>query len=231
MLQQTGTERVLGKYGPFLTRFPDVSSLAAAPLREVLKMWQGLGYNRRALALKRLADIVMKEHHGKLPAAEGELMRLPGIGKYSASAIVTFSYNKPTLFIETNIRRVFIHSFFHDRANIGDAQIMPLIARTLDTTNPREWYYGLMDYGAMLKEKIPNPNRRSAHYRRQTPFHGSDRQLRGRILRALTEKGLSEKALSKELQIEQATVRRCLEQLQNEGFLKRRGRSYAIAQG
>jgi A/G-specific adenine glycosylase len=229
MLQQTQTERVLGKYSLFLRRFPDFPSLAGAPFREVLRMWQGLGYNRRALALKTLADIVMKEYDGKLPAREGELIRLPGIGKYSASAIAAFAYNRPSVFIETNIRRVFIHFFFRDREKIGDTLIMPLIARTLDTANPREWYYALMDYGTMLKDKTPNPNRRSAHYRRQTPFHGSDRQVRGRILRALTERGLSKEALTGELQIEPARVGRCLEQLLSEGFLRKQGKTYVIA--
>ena len=229
MLQQTQVERVREKYRLFIRRFPGFPALATAPLTEILSAWQGLGYNRRALALKKLAGIVMKEYHGKLPAGERELLKLPGIGKYSASAIVTFAHNKPTLFIETNIRRVFIHFFFPDREHIADALIMPFVERTLDAANPREWYYALMDYGAMMKTGTRNPNRRSAHYRRQTPFQGSDRQVRGRILKALMEKGLSEKTLTGELQIEPSRVKRCLEQLVSEGFLKRKGRTYLIA--
>jgi A/G-specific adenine glycosylase len=229
MLQQTQVGRVREKYPLFIRKFPGISDLATAPLVEILKAWQGLGYNRRALALKKLAGIVMEEYHGTLPAGEGELMKLPGIGKYSASAIATFAHNKPTLFIETNIRSVFIHFFFHDRENIGDALIMPLIERTLDAANPREWYYALMDYGAMMKADNRNPNRRSAHYRRQTPFQGSDRQVRGRILRALTEKGLSERALTGQLQIEPSRVGRCLDQLLSEGFLRKQGKTYVIA--
>ena len=229
MLQQTQVERVAEKYRLFIRQFPGFSALAAASLADILKAWQGLGYNRRALALKKLAGIVMKEYHGKLPSGAGELMKLPGIGKYSASAIVTFAHNKPTLFIETNIRRVFIHFFFDDRDNIGDALIMPLVEQTLDAANPREWYYALMDYGAMMKADTGNPNRRSAHYRKQTPFQGSDRQVRGRILKALTEKGLSEEAMIRELQIEPAKAGRCLAQLLSEGFLKKKGKTYLIA--
>lgn len=230
MLQQTQVERVLGKYKLFVRRFPGFPSLAKAPIREILGAWQGLGYNRRALALKKIADIVTKDYHGKLPVQEQHLLELPGIGRYSASAIVAFAYNKPSLFIETNIRRVFIHFFFHDRENITDAEIMPLIARTLDTSNPREWYYGLMDYGVMLKEKIKNPNTRSAHYRRQTPFQGSNRQIRGRILGTLVRNpDISRNGLIRELRTDPLKVERNLEQLFQEGFLKKKGKSYVIA--
>lgn len=230
MLQQTQVERVLGKYKLFLRRFPGFPSLAKAPIREILEAWQGLGYNRRALALKKIADIVTKDYHGKLPVQEQHLLKLPGIGRYSASAIVAFAYDKPSLFIETNIRRVFIHFFFHDRENITDAEIMPLVARTLDTANPREWYYGLMDYGVMLKEKIKNPNTRSAHYRRQTPFQGSNRQIRGRILGTLVRNpDISRNGLIRELRMDPLKVERNLEQLFQEGFLKKKGKSYVIA--
>jgi A/G-specific adenine glycosylase len=230
MLQQTQVGRVLGKYKLFVRRFPGFPSLAKAPIREILEVWQGLGYNRRALALKKIADIVTKDYHGKLPVQEQHLLKLPGIGRYSASAIVAFAYNKPSLFIETNIRRVFIHFFFHDRENITDAEIMPLVARTLDTANPREWYYGLMDYGVMLKEKIKNPNTRSAHYRRQTPFQGSNRQIRGRILGTLVRNpDISRNGLIRELRMDPLKVERNLEQLFQEGFLKKKGKSYVIA--
>jgi A/G-specific adenine glycosylase len=178
MLQQTQVERVLDKYKVFIRIFPDFSSLAVAPLADILKVWQGLGYNRRAVALQKIAISVMKESRGRLPVTREELLKLPGIGKYTASAILTFACNQPNIFIETNIRRVFIHFFFRDRENISDAEILPLIEMTLDAGNPREWYYALMDYGAMLKKTVENPNRKSSHYKKQAPFHGSNRQLR-----------------------------------------------------
>jgi A/G-specific adenine glycosylase len=120
----------------------------AAPLADILKVWQGLGYNRRAVALQKIAISVMKESRGRLPVNREELLKLPGIGRYTASAILTFACNQPNIFIETNIRRVFIHFFFQNRENISDEEILPLVEKTLDAGNPREWYYALMDYGA-----------------------------------------------------------------------------------
>lgn len=230
MLQQTQVERVLGKYDHFIKRFPDFPSLANAPLSAILKGWQGLGYNRRALALKKIAETVTRDFRGKLPARENELLKLPGIGRYSASAIVAFAHDKPSLFIETNIRRVFIHFFFHDGKNISDAEIMPLIERTLDTSNPREWYYGLMDYGVMLRQLPQDPNMRSAHHRRQTPFQGSNRQVRGKILRTLVRNpAISKEGLISELGTDPLQVEQNLELLLQEGFLKKKGKSYVIA--
>ncbi len=112
MLQQTQVQRVMGKYEPFINAFPDFSSLARAPLRLILKQWQGLGYNRRAIALKLISRRIMEEFHGELPSSVETLMTLPGIGRATASAISAFAFHIPSVFIETNIRRVFIHGFF-----------------------------------------------------------------------------------------------------------------------
>ncbi|MFA5354028.1 MAG: hypothetical protein WC291_07350, partial [Thermodesulfovibrionales bacterium] len=181
MLQQTQVERVMGKYAEFIALFPDFPSLAAAPLQEVLAAWQGMGYNRRAISLQRLAVRVMEEHGGILPASPELLAKLPGIGKATASSIAAFAFNSPTVFIETNIRRVFIHFFFHDRDDVKDTEIYPLVELTLDRQDPRQWYYGLMDYGSLFRKTRHNPNRKSAHYSKQSRFEGSRRQLRGRV--------------------------------------------------
>lgn len=187
MLQQTRVPRVLLKYPLFLHRFPTPRTLARSPLREVLKAWQGMGYNRRALHLKRLAEILVREHAGKVPSDAEALRRLPGIGSNTAGAIRAFAFNKPSIFIETNIRRVFLHHFFPRRVHIPDARIMELVRRTLPRSDFRGWYSALMDYGALALQKKSNPNRRSAHYARQTPFQGSPRQIRGKIVAALIE--------------------------------------------
>ena len=230
MLQQTQVERVLGKYGPFISRFPDFSSLAAAPLCEVLQLWQGLGYNRRAIALQKICRAVTDEYHGRLPASREGLLGLPGIGQYTASAILTFTRNHPNVFIETNIRRVFIHFFFPDREQVADTELLPLIEKTLDTSNSREWYYALMDYGVTLKKTQENPNKRSAHYRRQTPFHGSNRQLRGAILRTLLgEPGLSKAELIAKLNMDPVKTANNLSLLLKEGFLEKKGNRFSIA--
>jgi A/G-specific adenine glycosylase len=189
MLQQTGVERVRQKYAEFIEKFPDFPALSAAEQRDVLAAWQGLGYNRRALAIHRSAQIVMETFGGALPRTVENLESLPGIGQATASSIAAFTFNDPTVFIETNVRRVFIHFFFRGREGVADAEILPLVAETLDPEHPREFYWGVMDYGTMLKKRYPNPNRRSASYARQSRFEGSDRQVRGRVLKVLLSEG------------------------------------------
>jgi A/G-specific adenine glycosylase len=222
MLQQTQVERVLDKYREFIRTFPGFPSLAAAPLSAVLRIWQGLGYNRRALCLKKSAVLVMNYYSGKLPADPEELITFPGIGDYSAKAICTFVHNRPSLFIETNIRRVFIHFFFRDREGVRDAEIYPILEKTLDRKNPREWYYALMDYGVKLKREVRNPNRRSAHYQKQTRFEGSSRQVRGMILKNLLKtQGLTKAELTKKFPKAPENFPEILEGMVREGFVKK----------
>ncbi|MCL5875314.1 MAG: A/G-specific adenine glycosylase [Candidatus Dependentiae bacterium] len=187
MLQQTQTQRVAQKYPEFVARFSSFKDLGQASLRDVLTYWQGLGYNRRGKYLHEIAQKVMSEYDGKLPQSPELLATFPGIGQATASSICAFAFNMPTVFIETNIRTVFIHHFFKGKTNIKDADIMPLVRATVDEEKARDWYYALMDYGVMLKKSTPNPSRRSAHHTQQSKFEGSDRQIRGIVLRLLTE--------------------------------------------
>ncbi len=193
MLQQTQVSRVLVKYTTWLRRFPDWKALAEAQVAEVITAWQGLGYNRRALWLQSAARAVMGEHGGQLPRDPAALVKLPGIGPNTAGSIAAFAYEVPAVFVETNIRRVFIHHYEEltsspvAQGSIADAQLRPLIEVTLDREQPREWYYALMDYGADLAKRVPNPNRRSKHYSVQSKFEGSTRQLRGEVLRRLID--------------------------------------------
>jgi A/G-specific adenine glycosylase len=230
MLQQTQVERVLGKYGDFLARFPDFETLSRAPWPEVLAAWQGLGYNRRALALKRLAQAVMADWEGALPRRAEDLRALPGIGAATAGALLAFAFEQPVVFIETNIRRVFLHFFFAGREGVTDREILPLVAETLDREGVREWYYALMDYGAALKSAGPNPNRRSAHYARQSSFAGSNREVRSLILRTLLgEATLSFKELARAVGLDPARTQAALEQLLAEGFVVRERKSLRLA--
>jgi A/G-specific adenine glycosylase len=183
MLQQTQVSRVLDRYKHFLALFPTVDRLAAAPTAPVLAAWQGLGYNRRALALQNTARLIIKEHDGTLPSSYEALLALPGVGVATAGALSAFVYNEPVPFIETNIRAAFLHFFFLDEWDVPDAEILPLVAATLDEHDPRSWYYALMDYGAWIKKTETNPSRRSKHHTRQSPFEGSRRQLRAMVLR------------------------------------------------
>ncbi|MHA2391865.1 MAG: A/G-specific adenine glycosylase [Promethearchaeota archaeon] len=188
MLQQTQTGQVSEKFLNFIDKFPNFLALSEAPLESVLKAWQGLGYNRRAVALKKIAEIIIEDHNAKLPDSVEILKTFPQIGHNTASSIVAFAFNKPTIFIETNIRRVYIYFFFPGKSKITDKEITPILEKTIDNSNPRKWYYALMDYGVMLKKTYPELNKRSAHYRKQSPFKGSNRQIRGKILKILLEK-------------------------------------------
>jgi A/G-specific adenine glycosylase len=190
MLQQTQVARVAKFYPDFTKKFPNFRALARAKTADVLQAWQGMGYNRRALALQNLSRIVLEKFNGTLPRSREELESLPGIGKATAGSIRAFAWNEPEIFIETNIRRVFINFFLHEKKKVTDDELTRYIRRTLPGKNYREWYWALMDYGAMLGAGAPtgNPNRKSAHYRKQALFKGSDRELRGKILRLLLKK-------------------------------------------
>ena len=232
MLQQTQVDRVRVKYREFLSAFPDLTALACAPFDRVLAAWQGLGYNRRAVALHRSARILMLEHRGLIPDDTAALLALPGIGAATAASIRAFAFDAPVVFIETNIRRVFIHEFFPCREAVADAELQPLVAAALDKRSPREWYYALMDYGAALARLVPNPNRRSRTYIRQSRFEGSDRQVRGAILRALVGgTALTGSAIVRSAGGDGERVLRLLGDLQREGFVQRAGRRFGIAGG
>ncbi|HIJ95273.1 MAG TPA: A/G-specific adenine glycosylase [Desulfuromonadales bacterium] len=231
MLQQTQVERVRLKYAEFLSAFPSVENLAAAPLSDVLQLWQGLGYNRRAVALQRCAGEIVTRWGGQFPTSIDGLQSLPGIGPYTARAVASFAFGVADPLIETNIRTVCIHFFFHGHEQVSDRQIMPLVAATLDRDNPREWYYALMDYGVMLKHKHPNPGRRSSHHVQQSRFEGSNRQQRSRLVReVLRQPGIISQELCGILSAEAGVVEQNLAALQREGFLEQRGAGYHIVE-
>lgn len=226
MLQQTQVVRVEEYYRRFLKQFPNFRALAKAKTADVLTAWQGLGYNRRAMFLKKTAEIVIEKYNGKLPNNREALESLPGIGKGTSGSLMAFAFNKPEIFIETNIRRVFIHFFFGDRKKVTDEELKRYIESTIDRKKPREWYWALMDYGASMSGmmKVQNPNRRSAHYTKQSAFVGSDRELRGKILRlVLVKKKIELVRLLKELAVPKKKSEQVLAGLYKEGFLVRKG--------
>ncbi len=220
MLQQTQVERVIPKYYQFLEKFPNFESLASSSTEELLKVWRGLGYNRRALALKKIAEIVVEKYQGNLPSDVNKLRQLPGIGTYTASAVVAFAFDRPAVVIETNIRAVYIHFFFKDKDIVSDNELRPLVARTMDTRNPKKWYNALMDYGVLLKRILPNPTRKSKTYRKQSPFKGSNREMRGKVLKILLEKKTMRiDELSSELSVDLKRLIDIVTALEKEGFL------------
>jgi len=228
MLQQTTVERVIPFYKKFLKRFPTVQSLASSPLAAVLLKWQGLGYNRRAKMLHDAAKITMINHSGRLPTSYEELIALPGVGEYTAKAVRVFAYNEPEIMIETNIRAAFIHHFFSRAGRkITDKEIVPYMVQTLTTKNPRMWYAALMDYGAYLKKTVPNPSRKSAHHQKQKPFRGSDREIRGAIIRSAADGPLTLTKLKK-LSFPKGRIEKQLAALAREGLLVKRRSAYYV---
>lgn len=221
MLQQTQVNRVIEKYKSFLRKFPTVKALAEAQLKDVLLEWQGLGYNRRAKYLKLCAEKVFTEYSGKFPKNLKELVALPGIGPATAGDILAFAYNIPVPVIETNIRSVFIH-FFHASSadSVSDKDLLPLIELTLDMKNPREWYWALFDYGAHLKQ-TRNPNTRSKHYVKQSPFKGSNREKRSQILKLILLGAKSEKEIAKILGYEEKIIQKNLADMVKENLIKK----------
>lgn len=205
MLQQTQVSRVDGRWQRWLERFPTVDALAAAAPSDVLEEWQGLGYNRRALSVHRAAQAI-SEAGGVFPQDQKELVKLPGIGPATAAGIRAFAFNLHGVYLETNVRTVFLHELYPQAEGVPDSELVPLVeltcpasvtdaANVADADNtandatvqltPRSWYYALLDYGAYLKKTIPNPSRRSKSHVKQTRFEGSHRQKRAELLRVL----------------------------------------------
>ena len=219
MLQQTQVPRVAVMYPQFLETFPTFAALAAAPQADLLAAWQGMGYNRRALNLQKLAVRITEEFGGVLPEDPNVLATLPGIGPATSCSIAAFAFNRPVVFIETNIRRVFIHYFFSDTAVVDDRDLFPLVEACLLPKRAREWYWALMDLGTALKTSVPNPNRRSRQYVKQSAFEGSDRQIRGALLRLLLAGSAADcAALAKAAGAAPERVSGILEEMCREGF-------------
>jgi A/G-specific adenine glycosylase len=239
MLQQTQVSRVIPKFESWIKRFPDWKALAKAPVASVLKEWSGLGYNRRALYLKRIAEkITSLPEYADLRRSPlrtrpridlGRILKsLPGIGPNTAGAIRAYAFNQPAVFIETNIRSIFIHHFFKgSKKKVSDEKLMPLIEKTLDKKRCREWYWALMDYGSHLKSVQVNPSRKSAHHVRQSTFKGSNRELRSNILKEILREPQTESALKKKFYA--ASTTKNLRDLVSEGFIVKSGARYQIA--
>lgn len=197
MLQQTQVARVVGYYERWIKKFPTAKALAKAKLSEVLKEWQGLGYNRRAKYLHEAAKIIAKE------GFTGQ--KLPGVGLYTQGAVMAFAFNKPAVFIETNIRTVFFYHCgklnFPQNATVSDSELLPLVEEALKKSKmqPREFYAALMDYGSYLKSAGVRTNSKSKHYTKQSKFEGSAREKRAAKLRKLLAKGASEAQILKTL--------------------------------
>lgn len=239
MLQQTQVARVGRFWERFLATFPTLDALAAGAVSDVLELWQGLGYNRRALALKRTADTCAARYRGQLPKTYDELLALPGIGPATAAGVMAFAYQKPAVYLETNVRTVFLHELFPQQEGVPDRTLKPLVEQTAfhprAAADPRRWYYGLLDYGAHLKATVPNPSRRSASHTRQSAFEGSRRQKRAWIVRCVlaAPEGMAPTTVLGQLNeaersagrpdVDEALFASIVDDLLSEGFFRRDG--------
>lgn len=196
MLQQTQVSRVLPKYAEFIDAFPTAIVLANAKTSDILRLWKGMGYNRRALYLKKTAEAVVEKYNGKFPISEQELLQLPGIGKYTARAILVFAYKKDVAMVDTNIRQIITHFFFDDEVQ-SEKTIQEIADQLVPKGKSWEWHQGLMDYGAANNAQFIMNN---AQYKKTNiPFRESNRFYRGRIMDLLREREWKEEELIQEL--------------------------------
>jgi len=244
MLQQTQVDRVIPFFMNWMKLFPDLQELADAPQTEVLKQWKGLGYNSRALRLQKCAQKLVKDHKGKIPRSYEKLLALPGLGPYTAAAVMNFAYNVWTPLIETNIRRIYIHHFFNNERAVSDKDILEKVTKVGCYESPKIWCAALMDYGSTLPKIIQhNPNIKSKHYTKQSKFNGSDREIRGKILDILLQAKnhkISEIILFKKLNTvigsdneviskdQTERYQKILVDLKKEGFLKKQKKSIIL---
>jgi len=227
MLQQTQVDRVIPKFEAFIERFPSVEILAKASLGEVLQMWSGLGYNRRAKFLHEAAIKIMDEYEGVFPETPEGLISLPGIGVNTAGAILAYSFNNPSIFIETNIRTVYFYHFFLNHEDVSDKELRAVVEETTDIENPREWYWAMMDYGSYLKRQGIGQNNKSKHYKKQSPLKGSVREVRGQIVKLLTTADFEERTLRAELRADER-FESALLSLEKEGLISKTGETFHL---
>ncbi|MEY4440605.1 MAG: hypothetical protein RLY49_231 [Candidatus Parcubacteria bacterium] len=225
MLQQTQVERVRLKYAEFIKKFPTLKSVAQANKIEILKVWQGLGYNRRALFIKKACEEIISKHKGIFPKDFDTLQTLPGIGPSTAGALCAFAYNQPVFFIETNIRAVILHFFFKNKTNVSDKEIVNVLKKvTPTTTDSRDWYYALYDYGTFLKKTLGKKkvelHKKSKHYVKQSKFEGSFRQKRARVLKLkLADSNISDEEIIQELSLSPQEFEDVIESLDKDGLI------------
>jgi A/G-specific adenine glycosylase len=202
MLQQTQVDRVIPKYRAFLARFATLRALADAPLSDVLRAWSGLGYNSRAKRLWECAQVIVAQHASRVPRDTEVLRSLPGLGRYTASAVASFAFGKREAVVDVNVRRVLARTLL-GRESIDESAAWSLAERALPRVDAGRWSQALMDVGARFCRPVPNcaacPARRACAFvtrKRATAvvrepksnerFVGSRRYYRGRVLRALT---------------------------------------------
>lgn len=203
MLQQTQVPRVQPKYEAFITAFPTLQALANADRASVLRLWQGLGYNSRAVRLHALAKVIIAERSGRLPTSSEELLTLPGIGPYTAGALVIFSQRKPAASVDVNIERVLKRVYFTPSQLPTKKDIAALQLKLIQHAEPHHLHAALMDLGsAICTARSPKCGECPLYKRcrtrgvrpdeirtvpKQSRFMDSTRWWRGQILKVLLQ--------------------------------------------
>lgn len=228
MLQQTQVDRVIPKFEMFINRFPSINNLAAASLGEVLQLWSGLGYNRRAKFLHEAAKRIVHDYDGVFPSSLKELLSLPGVGKNTAGALLAYAFNEPAIFIETNVRTVYFYHFFEGSLEVSDAELQVLVEQTIDREHPREWYWALMDYGSQLKRNGAGQLTKSKHYKKQAPLKGSVREIRGAIVKELAKSDMTGTELRAAVVVDDR-YEKALEGLMADGLVVSTGQTLHLA--
>jgi A/G-specific adenine glycosylase len=244
MLQQTQVDRVIPKFLSFTSRWPTPARLAAAPLSDVLRVWSGLGYNRRAANLWRAAGAIAERHGGTVPRHPVLLEALPGIGKYTARAVASFAWNDDVALWDTNVRRVFLRVFCGGelaKKLPGTEELEALLASALPPGRSRDWHGALMDFGsAVCTSKatacdvcplasfcrarpglVRGDAIRTSLIRKQTKFEGSARQIRGAVLKELSAVPGGRKTfrtLARTVKAGERALRRAVDELAAEGL-------------
>jgi A/G-specific adenine glycosylase len=224
MLQQTQVPRVIPKYTAFLHRYPDLESLASAPLAGVLALWSGLGYNNRAVRLRACAQAVAAAtplgERAELPRDVRALETLPGLGPYTARAVLVFAHDTDLAAVDANVRRVLIRELGLP-PDIGLASLQEVAERVLPRGQARDWHNALMDYGAAV---LTARSTGIAPLTRQGPFLGSRRWYRSQLLKLLLEKGSQRAAgLPRSLGLSHQEVTAIVAALAHDGLLEQRG--------
>jgi A/G-specific adenine glycosylase len=238
MLQQTQAARVEPIFEAFIARFPDVGALAGASRADVLRAWAGLGYNRRAVALHEAARSVVRDHGGRVPPGREALLRLPGVGPYTAAAVASIGYGEPVAAVDTNVRRICARAIHG--AEPGDVPVDRITGDAqawLDPSAPGEWNQALMDLGRVHCRPAPRcevcPLEDHCRFsaagrtgrpsgRRQSPFEGSARQVRGAVVEVLRgRRSASAEVLAEQTGHRARAITAALETLVTDGILER----------
>lgn len=241
MLQQTQVARVRIKYDAFLQAFPDVVTLASAPLKDVLRLWTGLGYNRRAKYLHETARIVVNTFGGKFPQNFEQLCTLPGVGPSTAAGIMAFSWNAPYPMIDTNLRRILKRCFFRGE-NVSDKELFLFATAMIPKNKARAWNYAMLDLGALActaKKHSANCPFFDFHgdieehvkSRKGEKFEHSRRYVRGRIISVLSEKdGVAISDISERFNNQYHDIKDIVSDLVSEGLIVLKSKKLYLAE-